>query len=405
MEMHNLAGKPLMIEQQAYQGLRGIRLKGDAHAVSYQAFLDNSSNRQIKLAVQDGIAIIPVKGPLERELSLWGWWLGWSNYASIEAQIKAAVRDGAVRGILLDIDSPGGEVSGLFDLVDAITAARAQKPIWALADDAFSAAYAIAAAADRILTTRTGGVGSIGVIATHYEQARAEEAAGVKYTAIYAGARKNDLSMHEPLTDAGAQALQDEVNRLYGLFVRAVAGNRKLSEDAVRATEAALYFAENAVAAGLADAVLTNSAQALSDFQNDLTKSATGSIPIMTTQQNPAPAADQTAAPAAANPDAVAAYKARVQAITQACQVAGRIDLLAGFLERDVTPEQANAELLKALAARGEPSASVDRTEITSQVLPVKTAAADAGIQPGGNVLMAAVQKQVETMLQNRRRA
>jgi len=69
--------------------------------------------------------------------------------------------DPRVRGIVLDIDSPGGEAAGLFDLADRIAAARAIKPIWAVANDAaFSAAYALAASASCVTLTRTAGVGS-----------------------------------------------------------------------------------------------------------------------------------------------------------------------------------------------------------------------------------------------------
>ena len=73
-----------------------------------------------------------------------------------------------VRGIALEIDSFGGEVAGVFDLADAIRAARASKPVWALvAEHAFSAGYALASQADRIILPRTGAVGSIGVVVMH----------------------------------------------------------------------------------------------------------------------------------------------------------------------------------------------------------------------------------------------
>ncbi|TOL42864.1 serine peptidase, partial [Vibrio parahaemolyticus] len=71
-------------------------------------------------------------------------------------------------GICLDIDSPGGEVAGCFDLVDLIYELRGKKPIYAiLSENAYSAAYAIASAADKIYVPRTGGVGSVGVIVIH----------------------------------------------------------------------------------------------------------------------------------------------------------------------------------------------------------------------------------------------
>jgi signal peptide peptidase SppA len=183
---------------------------------------------------------------------------GLTSYASISAQINAAINDSTVDAVLLDIDSPGGEAGGAFDLADEIVSARSTKPIWAVAnDDAFSAAYAIACSAERIYLTRTGGVGSIGVIALHVDQTQRDALDGYRYTAIYAGDRKNDLSPHLPLSNEASTALQTEVDRLYEMFVSTVATNRGLDAQAVRDTQAGLFYAGDAIEAGFADAIGT----------------------------------------------------------------------------------------------------------------------------------------------------
>ena len=131
----------------------------------------------------------------------------------------------------------------MFELADRIRAATREKPVWAVANDrAFSAAYALAAAADEVFVTRTGGVGSIGVIAMHADQSRKDEQDGYRFTAIYAGQHKNDFSPHAPLSDDARAALQAEVDRLYGIFTESVATHRGLTVEAVRGTEARLYF-------------------------------------------------------------------------------------------------------------------------------------------------------------------
>ena len=128
--------------------------------------------------------------------------------------------------------------------------------MWAVANDlAFSAAYALASGASRIVVSRTGGVGSIGVIAMHVDQSMKDAQDGVRYTAVFAGERKNDLNPHAPISDSAHAFLQGEVNRVYDLFVATVAQHRGLSAEAVRATQAGLYFGPDAVTAGLADAV------------------------------------------------------------------------------------------------------------------------------------------------------
>ena len=204
------------------------------------------------------IAVISILGTLVRRTGAMDAASGLTSYASISAQINAAINDPNVDAVLLDIDSPGGEAGGAFDLADEIVSARSAKPIWAVAnDDAFSAAYAIACSAERIYLTRTGGVGSIGVIALHVDQTQRDALDGYRYTAIYAGDRKNDLSPHLPLSNEASTALQTEVDRLYEMFVSTVATNRGLDAQAVRDTQAGLFYAGDAIEAGFADAIGT----------------------------------------------------------------------------------------------------------------------------------------------------
>ena len=204
------------------------------------------------------IAVISILGTLVRRTGAMDAASGLTSYASISAQINAAINDPNVDAVLLDIDSPGGEAGGAFDLADEIVSARSTKPIWALAnDDAFSAAYAIACSAERIYLTRTGGVGSIGVIALHVDQTQRDALDGYRYTAIYAGDRKNDLSPHLPLSNEASTALQTEVDRLYEMFVTTVATNRGLDAQTVRDTQAGLFYAGDAIEAGFADAIGT----------------------------------------------------------------------------------------------------------------------------------------------------
>lgn len=209
--------------------------------------------------LQEGVAVIPVHGVLTyRGDDIFSWLFGGTAYDEIRAQFRSALSDPAVKAIIFDIDSPGGEAAGVFDLVDEIYQARGIKPIYAAANEAaYSAAYAIASAADTIYVPRTGRLGSIGVIAMHVDQSKWDENIGVRYTPIFAGARKNDFTPHEPLSAEAKAAGQAMVDEVYGLFVRTVARNRGMTPGEVRSTEAALYQGENAVDAGLADAVMS----------------------------------------------------------------------------------------------------------------------------------------------------
>lgn len=246
---------PLMISRAKLDTILNVvvpRMEGDSLPA---AALPESREYEVS---KEGIAVIPVVGTLVRRTVGLEAQSGLTSYTALEEQLNAALNDNSIKGILLDIDSPGGESGGVFDFADKIYAACRIKPIYAVVnEDAFSAAYVIAAAAQRIYIPRTGGAGSLGVIAVHLDESKAEEDAGLTYTAVYAGARKNDLSPHEPLSDPARAHLQAEVDRVYQILTRTVSRLRGLDEEWIKSTEAGLYFGENALKAGLADQIGT----------------------------------------------------------------------------------------------------------------------------------------------------
>jgi signal peptide peptidase SppA len=211
--------------------------------------LREQSDRKSYAVTASGIALIPVEGMLMKKSTWMSSWSGMCTYESITEQFQAAVDDPTVKGILFDIDSPGGETHGAFELSDLIYNARsASKPIYASADDlAASAAYAIASACDRIFVTVTGAVGSVGVYSMHVSQKEADKKMGLAYTYISAGERKVDGNPHEALSDTAYAQAKAEVDRQYNLFVSAVARNRGAKASDIVGTKALCYFAENAV--------------------------------------------------------------------------------------------------------------------------------------------------------------
>lgn len=204
-----------------------------------------------------GAAIIPVQGTLVQKLGTLRPYSGMTGYDGIRANISMALEDKDVKAIVLDIDSPGGEVAGCFDLVDAIYQARGDKPIWAiLTESAYSAAYALASACDRIVVPRTGGTGSVGVICMHVDMSKALSSAGITVTLIHYGDRKADGSDMKPLSEEALTRFQADVDEMGELFVKTVARNRGLSVAAVRKTQAQTYLGAAGVEIGFADAVM-----------------------------------------------------------------------------------------------------------------------------------------------------
>jgi len=204
------------------------------------------------------IAVIPVSGPLSQKSDFWSFLFGGTSYEEIRQAFRAALEDSRVETIVFVIDSPGGEVAGLFDLVDEIYSARGVKSIYAVVNEmAYSAAYAIASAASEIYIPRTGGVGSIGVIAIHIDQSKYDENLGLKYTPIYSGARKNDFSAHKPLSDAAYDVVKAEIEEVYTILIDTVARNRKMDPQKIRNMEAGIYQGVKAVEVGLADGIMS----------------------------------------------------------------------------------------------------------------------------------------------------
>lgn len=371
--------------------------------------------------VRDGIAVIPVTGALIHR----GGWIGNSSgqtsYEGLAAQIEMAASDGMVRGVALEIDSHGGEVAGCFSLADQIRELREKKPVWAfISDHAFSAAYAIASQATRIVMPRTGGAGSIGVICMHADKSALLEQMGVQVTVISAGAHKADGNPYAPLPESVRADLQAEMEQLRSIFAETVGAGRgaKLTAEAALATEARCLIGADAVEAGLADEI-ANPREAFEAFADDLygrrparpstsaegktlmtdktnqPPAATAPAPAPTAAPTPAPSADvpTTPAPAAATPAPAAPAatapapsaasedpKARIQAILTSPEAEGREELAKSFaFNSDIPSAEAVAHLSASPKAGAQQtlSASID-AEATDLDAPAPGASAAA---------------------------
>lgn len=214
------------------------------------------SERRLQAARETGVYILPIHGALVSRSAHLDMCTTMTSYEGIRSQLNAALNDGSVEHIALDIDSPGGSATGMIDLASEIYAARNLKPITAIVNfSAYSAAYGLASAASEIVLSNSSGVGSIGVIARHVDMSKRYEAEGVKITTIFAGARKADLSSDAPLSEEATAWLTELVQQNYAEFTDMVARNRGLTVAAVRGTEAGVYFGQQGIALGLADRI------------------------------------------------------------------------------------------------------------------------------------------------------
>lgn len=206
----------------------------------------------------DGIRVIAIEGVLLRRQSPFRS-PDFSDIDRIESEIRDALANPSIKGIVLAVDSPGGTIGGIQSLASNIRAWRSRKPIVAWTDGMMlSSAYWLCSAADKIFisgdTTRVGG---IGVVTKHVDVSKAEERLGVKTTEIYAGKYKVLGSQFQPLDDDARAELQRMVDAIYRMFVDAVAQHRGTTVRAVvtQMGEGRILLGREAIRAGLVDGV------------------------------------------------------------------------------------------------------------------------------------------------------
>ncbi|WP_232628886.1 S49 family peptidase [Methylobacterium sp. Leaf118] len=204
------------------------------------------------------VGIVSQRAPLINDMSSGG---GVSTQ-QVAAALRQALADPTVSAIVLDVDSPGGSVSGVPELADEIFAGRRKKPIVAQVNSlAASAGYWLASSATEVVMSPSGEVGSIGVYMMHRDISAAVAADGVAVSFVTAtdSPFKVEGNPYEPLSDAGRRHLQGEVDRYMRDFVGAVARGRGVSVQKVKSDfgQGRTVGARDAVRLGMADSVAT----------------------------------------------------------------------------------------------------------------------------------------------------
>ena len=222
------------------------------------SLVDDSQRRGLPIRRQGNSAIVRVTGPLTKHFSFWSLWFGGTSTRMIQSALRTALADEEVERIVLEVDSPGGEVDGIAELSDAVFAARKEKPIWAVVDGVgASAAYWIASQATQIfMNNRTDAVGSIGVRAVVVDSSKFFESAGIKVIPIDTGEFKSAGVDGVPVTDEQLAEFQKMVDALFDEFVKAVSRGRGMAVKDVRAVaDGRMFLAKEAISLGLADKI------------------------------------------------------------------------------------------------------------------------------------------------------
>ncbi|HML56008.1 MAG TPA: signal peptide peptidase SppA [Solidesulfovibrio magneticus] len=242
------------MEPQRLAGLfREMKARGLPDAAAVAAMAAATGGREEPLYQRVGpLAVIEMHGALAKEGS---YWWGIASMRQIGAALLQAARDPGVKGILLDIDSPGGTVAGTEELAGIARAVAAAKPLYAYAGDLMcSAAYWIGSQAREICSQASAQIGSIGVVMTHTDWSGWDAQAGLDVTYLTAGHYKAIANPDEPLSDEARAYLQQQLDATYTLFLEAVAAGRRVSaEQALAMADGKVFLGRQALELGLVD--------------------------------------------------------------------------------------------------------------------------------------------------------
>lgn len=209
-------------------------------------------------AKRGAVAVLPLQGVISHRMGGMSEMSGGMSTERFSSMLRQALADESIGSILIDVDSPGGTIAGVTELAAEIIAARAQKPIVAHINAlGASAAYWIASAASEVVSTPSGMIGAIGVITSHVDTSKADEAEGVTRTVISAG--KFKAEGFGPLTDDAKAAIQARVDAAYATMTKDIAHGRGVKASDVRGGfgEGRVLSAKDALEAGMIDRIAT----------------------------------------------------------------------------------------------------------------------------------------------------
>lgn len=194
------------------------------------------------------IACMSCLGPLLKE-----------DYSRMQDGINSLQGDSSLKALILDIDSPGGDVAGCGEAAKKFS--EFDRPMVAAGSGQMcSAAYWLASQADYITATESCSVGSIGVLAVHYSLEGMNNHMGVKVTEIARGRKKAQFSANKELSEDAKKELQSQVDYFYDKFAGDVLEKRSVNKICL---QSGIFYGQSAVNNSLIDGILNDKSQLL----------------------------------------------------------------------------------------------------------------------------------------------
>jgi|GEM_PF-526089 len=322
----------LVTEQETLKVTRGGDLMADG-------FGGSAHNVDAPYTLHAGVAVLPISGTLVHKHGYLRPYSGMTGYDGVVARVAHAAGNHQVKGILLDFDTPGGEVAGCFDAAQKIRsiASAAGKPLWSLCYDMHcSAGMALASAGSRRLITQTAVAGSVGVLMAHASFQKQLEDEGIKVTLIHSGQFKVDGNPYEDLPADVLNKFQSKSDALRNEFAGLVASMLNMDIAAILATEAGTYRGQDAIDIGFADQ-LVNGNDAVDEFIDYLSNQGS-----TLTLGGPSMSKDTKQPVAAQQPETASATAENPPTATEIFGSVGAVD--PGAIATSATAERARVE-------------------------------------------------------------
>ena len=199
------------------------------------------------------IRVIPIQGAMMKQFSKYGG----TSYMAIRQELRASARSTSIKGIMLLIDTPGGNVSGLDDLASDIVMASNEKPLMAHIDDCCcSAGMWLSSQAPLVAANRSAMLGSIGVFTVLEDTSAQAEADGVKVIKVSSSPAKGEGTPGLPITEDYVAEVQRQVDEINGMFLAAITKGRGIASGALKeVADGRVFNAQVAKESGLIDRV------------------------------------------------------------------------------------------------------------------------------------------------------
>ncbi|SDF72632.1 Peptidase family S49 [Onishia taeanensis] len=361
------ASRPWLMTAEALDSVMAVAdRQGDVEAL--EARLGRPLDNTHAVTVRDGVAVIPVTGPMMRYANLFTKISGATSTEVLATDFQTALDDPNIKAIIPLYDTPGGEATGINELGDLIYNARGQKPIIAYVSGmAASAGYWTASAAEEVVVDDTAQLGSVGVVLSLRTR---EDRPGEKSYEVVSSNAPNKRPDVE--TEAGRAQLQTRVDELANVFLDKVARNRGIPRDQIndRFRQGGMATGAIAVELGMADRL--GSLESLIAELAGSPASSQRRSPSMTTVKTTAelhaaldagadPKSIQVAAPEAvdtsqikqsAAEEATTAERARCKGILELAS-AGYEEEVAAAIDDGTSVEATGLKLFKAAQERG----------------------------------------------------